>query len=124
MNLKKLILSIISLTIILCKPPIQCMEQITQEIETTRAEIESFCGVKNIMLNNYRFVFESNMIKISDYLTIYSEALDNVLNEPLILIAGAGRSRIFWTDSFCKKLAETGFLSLDMMPRGKIPLGI
>lgn len=49
------------------------------------------------------------MIKISDHLTIYSEALGNILNEPLILIAGPGRTRIFWTDSFCKKLAETGF---------------
>lgn len=54
-------------------------------------------------------LFESHMIKISDHLTIYSEASGDVLNEPLLLIAGAGRTRIFWADSFCKKLVEAGF---------------
>jgi len=60
------------------------------------------------MLNN-SFAFEPHTIKIANHLTIYSESLGNVLNKPLLLIAGAGRSRIFWTDSFCKKLAQSGF---------------
>lgn len=55
------------------------------------------------------FAFKSHAIKISNYLTIYSETLGDNLSEPLLLIAGAGRTRIFWTDSFCQKLAQAGF---------------
>lgn len=53
--------------------------------------------------------FVPHTIKLSDHLTIYSECLGNSSNEPLILISGPGRSRIFWTDSFCQKLAQIGF---------------
>jgi pimeloyl-ACP methyl ester carboxylesterase len=64
----------------------------------------------NLMLNkNDSSIFQSHMIKISDHLTIYSETLGDISNEPLLLISGAGRSRLFWSDNFCKKLAQTGF---------------
>lgn len=49
------------------------------------------------------------MIKTRENLSLYTEAIGNKKNKACLLIAGAGASCRFWTDSFCQSLQENGF---------------
>jgi len=48
-------------------------------------------------------------IKTKDGLEIFTESIGNKNNPAIILIMGAMNQSVFWYDSFCKKLADSGF---------------
>jgi pimeloyl-ACP methyl ester carboxylesterase len=53
--------------------------------------------------------FVEKFIKTRENLEIYTESIGNSKNPAIVLIMGAMNQGIFWYDSFCKKLADSGF---------------
>lgn len=53
--------------------------------------------------------FVEKFIKTKENLEIFTESIGNPNNPAIVLIMGAMNQGIFWYDSFCKKLADSGF---------------
>lgn len=53
--------------------------------------------------------FNDKYIKAKDGLEIFTESIGNPNNPVIVLIMGAMNQGIFWYDSFCKDLANSGF---------------
>lgn len=53
--------------------------------------------------------FVKKIIKTKENLEIFTESIGNPKNPAVILIMGAMNQGIFWYDSFCKDLANSGF---------------
>jgi len=53
--------------------------------------------------------FKEKYIKTKDSLTIFTESVGDNKNPAVILIMGAMNQGLFWYDSFCQKIADSGF---------------
>ncbi|MFA6520410.1 MAG: alpha/beta hydrolase [Candidatus Paceibacterota bacterium] len=52
---------------------------------------------------------KAQFVKTRDKLEIYTESFGNPQNSAILLIMGAMNQGIFWYDSFCEELVNTGF---------------
>lgn len=67
-------------------------------------------------------------IKLENDVTIYTESYGDKTNKPILLLHGAGNSRLNWSEDFCKKLSNEGFYVIRMDSRDaglskKFPFG-